>query len=74
MLKIKTAEQFIEEINIIIYKDGCSVIEAIVEYSEKNDIDFKKLVPFIESSFKDVIRIEAENRNMLKRDHSQLPI
>lgn len=74
MLKIKTVEEFVDEINTIIYEEGCTVIEAICDYSERHDIDYKKLVPFIESSFKDVIRDEAERRNLMRRPNAKLPI
>ena len=74
MLKIKTCDEFVEEINIIIKQDGCTVMEAICEYAETRDIDYKKLVPFIEESFKDVIRAEAESRNMIKPLNTQLPL
>lgn len=74
MLKIKTVDEFVGEINKIMNEEGCSVIESICEYSERNDIDYKKLVPFIELSFKDVIRNEAENRNLMKRSNAKLPI
>ena len=73
MLKIKTIGEFVTDINAIVTNDGCTTIEAICLYAEQNDVEFEKLVPFIEQSFKDVIRNEAENRNLLKRDHVQLP-
>jgi hypothetical protein len=74
MLKIKTLEDFIGEIDKIMHTEGLSVMESICEYAEKNDICYKKLVPFIEASYKDVIRDEAENRNMMKRHNAKLPI
>ena len=73
MLKIKTIGEFVTDINAIVTNDGCTTIEAICLYAEQNDVEFEKLVPFIEQSFKDVIRNEAESRNLLKRDHVQLP-
>ena len=73
MLKIKTISEFVSDINSIVTNEGCTTMEAICLYAEQNDVEFEKLVPFIEQSFKDVIRNEAENRNLLKRDHVQLP-
>lgn len=73
-LKIKSIDDFISDINQIIYKEDCTTIEAICLYSEQNDVAFERLAPFIEQSFKDVIRNEAENRNLLKRENVKLPI
>jgi len=74
MLKLVTRDEFVDEINKIIFNDGCSVIEAICEYAESNDIEYSKLVPFINATFKNSIIFEAEQRNMMKKQNGQLPI
>lgn len=73
MLKIKTVSDFVSDINQIVTNEGCTTIEAICSYAERNDVEFDKLVPFIDQSFKDVIRNEAESRNLLRKEHVQLP-
>ena len=73
MLKIKTVSEFIEDINTIVTNEGCTTIDAICLYAEQNGVEFEKLVPFIDQSFKDVIRNEAEQRNLLKKENVQLP-
>lgn len=74
MLKLITLEDFIDEINKIIYRDACTVIEAIIAYAEEKDIEFDSLVPYINSSFKDAIREEAESKNMMKSNNGKLPL
>lgn len=73
MLRIKSVDEFIEDINNIVTNEGCTTIEAICLYAERNDVEFEKLVPFIEQSFKNVIRNEAEKLNLLKKENVQLP-
>lgn len=74
MLKVVTLEDFIEHINTIMTRDECDLIEAVIAYAEEWDVEYDALVPFINASFKDSIRIEAENKNMMKRNDSQLPL
>lgn len=74
MLKIISLEEFVDEINKIVYRDACSVIEAIVSYAEEKDIEYETLVPYINASFKDKIREEAESKNMIKSKNGKLPI
>ena len=73
MLHLFTLEKFQEEIHRIMDSDDCSVIEAIVEFSENNDIEYSKLVPYINASFKDSVKNEAERKNMIKPSNNQLP-
>jgi hypothetical protein len=73
MLKILSLEEFKSQIEFLVRTDGCSVIEAICEFSEKNDVDFKALVPYINQSFKNVIQHEAESKNLIKKNAGQLP-
>lgn len=73
MLKVISLEEFKQEIEYIIRTDDCSVIEAICEYAESRDIDFKSLVPYINQSFKEVIQNEAEGKNLIKKTDGQLP-
>lgn len=74
MLKVKTPEEFVDEINLIIREEDCSVMEAIIDYAERYDVEFDKLKPFIERSFKGALRSEAERKNLLKKENVQLPI
>jgi hypothetical protein len=74
MLRVVTLEEFVDEIDKIMTLDGCSLIEAVVSYAETHDADFDSLVPYINASFKDSIRSEAETRNMMKRNETQLPL
>lgn len=73
-LKVKSLDDFVADINQIVFEEDCTTIEAICLYSEKNGVDFDRIAPYIEQSFKDVIRNEAENRNLLKRENVRLPI
>lgn len=73
-LKVKSLDDFVSDINQIVFQEDCATIEAICIYSERNSIDFERLAPYIEQTFKDVIRNEAETRNLLKRENVRLPI
>lgn len=72
MLKVITLEEFIEEVNRIMHSECCTVMEALVNYAETRDVDFDQLAPYINSSFKDAVREEAENKNMMKKPDDQL--
>jgi len=74
MLRVITLEEFVDAINEIIYRDAVSVIDAIVTYAEDRAIEYDTLVPYINSSFKDAIRVEAESRNMMKSKDGKLPL
>lgn len=74
MLRVVTLEEFVEHINLIMTRDRCSLIEAVCSYAEEHEVDFDALVPHINASFKESIRVEAENKNMMKKNESQLPI
>ena len=73
MLKIVGLEDFITEVNDIIGKEGCSVIEAVCQYAEDHDINYEALVPYINQSFKPAIQAEAERLNLIKKEEGQLP-
>ncbi len=74
MLRVITLEEFVSAIDKIMTMYDCSLIEAVVSYAETHDIDFDMLVPYINASFKDSIRSEAEKRNMMKSNETQLPL
>ena len=74
MLHIVTEDEFVRDIDYIMFSEGASCMEAICTYSELHDIEFAKLVPFIESTYKNKLREEAESRNMLKAENTQIPI
>lgn len=72
MLKIITLQEFVEDINTIIITEDCGIMEAIVQYATDRDIEFDQLVPYINNSFKEAIKEEAENKNMMKKPDGQL--
>lgn len=63
------------EIERIVLKTGMSYIDAVIYYSEKNDLDIDTVAALIKGSqkIKGELQIEGENLNFLKKT-DRLPI
>ena len=66
MLKIKTVEEFRNEINEIRRMEGDGIIDSICIFAAKYELEYEKLVPYINATFKSQILLEAESRHMIK--------
>jgi hypothetical protein len=73
MLKLVTLEEFIDEINKIVFEEDCTIANAICQYAEMYDINYEALIPYINKSFINVLKEEAESMNLIKKDDGQLP-
>jgi len=66
MLKIKIVEEFKNEVNEIYRTEGDGIIDSICIFAAKYELEYEKLVPYINVTFKDQILLEAESRHMMK--------
>lgn len=72
MIKMQTPEKFNKEVLSLLTKN-MSVMEAILYYCEKNNIEYETISQLICSELKQRLREEAENLNLLPKS-SKLPI
>ena len=74
MLKFKS-EDFLNEIITLARQPGCSYIDAIVHYAERNDIEIETLADIIRknSNLKSKIQDEAEELFLMEKT-SKLPV
>jgi hypothetical protein len=75
-LNFKNHQSFLNEITEIRNESDCSILEAIVEYSEKYGLDFEYIAKnLISQGIQEDLRIEAEILNVLKKDKiTHLPL
>ena len=53
-------------------QDGETLMDTIIAYCEENDIDLEVAAKLVSKSLKEKIRVEAEDRNMMRRDEGRL--
>lgn len=68
-----TPEKFMTIIIRMMREHNINIIEAVVMYCDKNDIDVEEVQPFIKRQMKEMIKHEAQVSGMMKRE-STLPI
>lgn len=75
MVKIKTNEDFIREIENIVKTKNIEFFEAVLYYCEVNNVEVETAASLVKqnSVLKAKIQFEAENLNMMKKT-ARLPI
>ena len=75
MVKIKTNEDFIREIEIIVKTKNIDFFEAVLHYCEINNVEVETAASLVKqnSALKAKIQFEAENLNLMKKT-ARLPI
>jgi ribulose 1,5-bisphosphate carboxylase large subunit-like protein len=73
---IKSASDFIKEIEYIVKEKNIEYFEAVLYYCEMNNIEVETAASLVKqnSVLKARIQVEAENLNMVKRTSARLPI
>ena len=69
------SKEFSLNIESIVKEKRITYMDAIVDYCESNDIDLSTVKSIINKSLKEKIKIEAQERNMVKFPRSgKLPL
>ena len=73
---IKSATDFIREIELIVKDKNIEYFEAVIYYCEMNNIEVETAAGLVKqnSVLKARIQVEAENLNMVKRTSARLPL
>jgi hypothetical protein len=69
--KFTTASEFSQFIEKEAVEKKQGLMESIIDFCEKNDIDIEAVAKLITRSLKEKIRIEAEDLHMIKRKTTQ---
>lgn len=64
---INNGERFTQEINNMARSHNLSVMDSITLFCEQHNMDIHDIVPLLGSTMKELIRIEATDRRMLKQ-------
>jgi len=75
IINIKSASDFVIEIELIVKDKNCEYMDAIMIYCERNNMEVETVADIIKhnSILKSKLQYEAESMNMMKRT-SRLPI
>jgi len=75
MVKIKTNEDFIKEIEKIVKLKNVEFLDAVLYYCEENNIEVEVAASLVKQNnvLKAKIQFEAENLNLMKKT-ARLPI
>jgi len=75
IVNIKSASDFVLEIEMIVKEKHCEYMDAIMIYCERNNMEVETVADIIKhnSILKAKLQIEAESLNMMKKI-SRLPI
>lgn len=68
-----TEESFFKTIANIVVENNFDYIEAIVFFCEENDLDIEEIIPLINRTMKEKIKVSAEDKGLVKRE-ARLPI
>jgi hypothetical protein len=71
--KFLNQESFFRIINEIVMERDVDFIEAIIEYCAANNIDVEDVVPLIDRTMKEKIKLNAMDQGLMKRE-GRLPI
>ena len=73
---VKSAAEFIMEIESIVKDKNIEYIEAIILYCERHNLEVETVATVIKQNqvIKSKVQIEAENLKMVKRGSARLPI
>jgi len=72
--QFKTSEEFSVYIETEAEKRKISNYEMIIEYCEERNVDPSAAASLINRRLKDLIQVEAENLNLMKKKSGKLPI
>lgn len=73
--KFTTASEFSQFIEKEAIDKKQGLMESIIDFCDKNDIDVEAVAKLITRSLKDKLRLEAESLNLIKRKNTQeLPL
>jgi len=67
-----TKEELRFEVDKLVYGDGISYVEAIMEICERKEIDPEDMAKLIKGPLKSRLEVEAMDRNIIKRTTSKL--
>jgi len=67
-----TKEQLRFEVDKLVYGDGMTYTEAIIEICERKEIDPEDMAKLIKGPLKSKLEVEAMDRNIIKRTTSKL--
>ena len=73
MEKLMTPKKFSLGVEQVVQESGCSHMEAVLDYCEKNNIEPDTIKPLITKSLKEKIECNARDLNFLPKV-AQLPI
>ena len=71
--KIDDPKKFSMQVETIVQECGCSHMEAVLDYCEKNNIEQDTIIPLITKSLKEKIECNERELNFLPKV-AQLPI
>ncbi len=67
-----TKEQLRFEVEKLVYGDGMTYTEAIIEICEQKEIDPEDMAKLVKGPLKSKLQVEAMDRNIIKRTTSTL--
>lgn len=70
MNKKITSKKFNSIIEELVFKNKFTYLEAVVYYSEKNDVEIEKMVKWIDKGMEEKIQLNAELLNYLPKTNS----
>lgn len=72
--KFKTANEFSIHIEKIAKEYKLPVLDVLVDYCQKNDIEVESISSMISTSLKDKLQAEAVNLHLIRGSNERLPI
>ena len=67
MEKLMTPKKFSLAVEQVVQECGCSHMEAVLDYCEKNSIEPDTIKPLITKSLKEKVEVDARNLNYLPK-------
>lgn len=61
----ETKEDWCKHIHNYVEETGCSYMDAIIYYCDLNDIDLDHTSKLVDDNIKNLVRIEAEQNNLM---------
>ena len=71
---IKSKTEFSQTIEQLAVEKNLSLMDAIIHYCDKNNIEVETVATKLSKNLKEKIAFEAESLNLLKTDKERLPI
>ena len=67
-----TKEQLRFEVDKLVYGDGMTYVESIIEICERMEIDPEDMAKLVKGPLKSKLEVEAMDRNIIKRTTTEL--